>query len=246
MKKHIIARAKNKVLAKPLMRKYGLFDCSFDSNSAVIMFHRIVKDSKELQGDKFYSDVKSFTEYLIHLKEDFGFIKPTDLLKSSKGILLTFDDATIDLYETVFPILKKLNIPFVVFVVFNYLNKEGYISSDQLIEMSKNELCFVGAHSLNHSKLRFDKNADSEIKESIARTGNLIGKEIKYFAYPYGSIYACSKKNIKSVSQTGVDFALSTVPGYINCYAKKNVYFMPRFNGDKLVKEFIEKGDSHQ
>lgn len=239
MKNHILARAKNKLFTKRLQKKYGLFNQSFDDSVSVIMFHKII-NGENIDNDKFYSKLEEFEKYVDYLNKKVGFINPYQLFVAKSGTLLTFDDATNDLYKVVFPILKKHKIPFLVFVPIGKIGTDGYISKEQLLEMSKCELCYFGAHSVNHIKLRFSNNSKEEIYNSITELGKLLSKNVEYFAYPYGTVFACSKKNIKTVSKSGVICAFSTVPGYINNYAIKHKYFLPRFNGDKLVYKFIK------
>ena len=236
MKKNYIARLKNKIFTPFFEKKFGLNNMSFNDSVSVVMFHKI--SNKTNVAEKFVCNENDFKMYLASIKNTVGFITPDKLFEINKGVLLTFDDATEDLFIVVYPILKKLEIPFVVFVTTGFIGKTGYINEDQLAELNNYPSCFIGAHTISHPKLRFSNEADKEIEESINNLESIINKPVDLFAYPYGSIFACSRKNVKCVSKTKVDYAFSTIPGYINAYAKKHKYFLPRFNGDKLVKEF--------
>lgn len=72
------------------------------------MYHQIVdpKINAEISINK-------FQQHLTYLKQNFNIISPGQIAtdQSKISICLTFDDAYIDFYHYIFPILKKLNIP---------------------------------------------------------------------------------------------------------------------------------------
>lgn len=237
--RNFVAKVKNKLFTKRLMKKFDFYVSSFNDSQAVIMFHNISNQSGE---EKFVSNLNSFKEFILFINKKIGFIKPDELFASKKGVLLTFDDVYESVFKDVFPFLKQENIPFLIFVATKHLSDDGYINKNMLLELSKSPLCYVGAHSINHPKLRFDKNSKNEVTGSIIELESIIDRKIDYFAYPYGSIYACSRKNIIEAKNSGVKYAFSAIPGYLNNYAKKHKYFLPRFNGDSLIKQFQDRG----
>jgi len=178
---------------------------------------------------------------LLEQLREFKPVKIFDILEcENKSFAISFDDVYSNVYKYAVPILRKYKIPYTIFVAYCNLDKENYLSKKELIDLSEDGLCTIGAHSLNHSLLRFDKNSYREIKESKIELEKIIGKEIDVFAYPYGSLYACSKKNMFEVKKSGYKYGFSTLKQAINCNTKKNIYFLPRINGDLLVKE-VEK-----
>ena len=236
--KHFIARVKNKLFRNRLMKKYGFFKLSFNSAQSVLMFHTVGEGNDK---DEFNCEEQQFKEFILYLKENIGFIKPDDLFKTSKGLLLTFDDGTVDIFTDIYPFLKDEKIPFVVFVTLGYLGKEGYLNEKQLLELDKSDLCYIGAHSMSHPLLRFVNDSNFEISESVRKLENILKHKIDLFAYPYGSVYACSKKNINEAKNSGVLYAFSSIPGYLNKYVEDNKYFLPRFDGSDLIRKFINK-----
>ena len=80
-----------------------------------------------------------------------------------------------------------------------------------------------------------------EINESKKKLESIIGTDIEYFAYPYGSKYACSKKVIKCVEKAGYKNAFSTYSMAINKkYIIRNKFFVPRINVDKKLINKVE------
>ena len=60
-------------------------------------------------------------------------------LVKKKKILLTIDDAFTSFYLNAWPILKEKEIPFILFVSTETVNKKGYMTWDQIIEISQEE-----------------------------------------------------------------------------------------------------------
>ena len=54
-----------------------------------------------------------------------------------KKILLTIDDGFSSFYENAWPILKKKEIPFILFVSTEPIGKKGYMTWDQIKEIEK-------------------------------------------------------------------------------------------------------------
>ena len=50
---------------------------------------------------------------------------------------LTIDDVPENFYYNAYPLLKEASIPFTLFVNVSLLNKDGFITKEQLVEMSK-------------------------------------------------------------------------------------------------------------
>lgn len=211
------------------------------SQNIVYMFHSI----SDLATDprKFISNKDGFS---LFIEQELQFRKAIPLKKivensSVGGFAITFDDVFEDVYLNAYPLLKEWNIPFTLFVSPNLLDKPGYLTTSELIEMSKDENCTIGAHTMNHFRLRTCVNAQDEIVNSKIYLEQLLKREIIFFAYPYGSVYACSHRNIEQVQQAGFSLAFSTIKGYIPKNARKNVFFLPRNNGDHFVKILEEK-----
>lgn len=143
--------------------------------------------------------------------------------------LITFDDAYDDVYEYALPILRENNIPFIVFVCTGLIDKEGFLSQKMLVKLSMDPLCTIGAHSLSHSFFRKMNNEQSkyELKHSKEILEQVIKKKVDYFAYPYGSVYACKIfRESRNAKYSGYDAAFSTIclPGDIF----HPLFFLPR------------------
>lgn len=177
-------------------RAYVFLNKNAKLEGKVYMFHKVNNDcdTYSIKKDNF----DEFIKYLINNKK---IVSINEFIenKNQNNIIITFDDAFESVYENAFPILKKYNVPYYVFVCSEYLNKEYYLDKDMLDEMISNSKCIIGSHNEKHILSRFEKieNIRSSLKESKNKLRTLFNNEIDCFAFPYGSMYACSNKNIE-------------------------------------------------
>jgi len=103
---------------------------------------------------------------------------------------------------------------------FNIAPKEPCnISIDQLLEIDSYGLIKIGSHTLNHPILanESDEKSRSEITESINGLKEILGHEIKYFAYPNGfPIVDFGHREIETLKQNKCKIAFSCEPGSFN------------------------------
>jgi peptidoglycan/xylan/chitin deacetylase (PgdA/CDA1 family) len=101
--------------------------------------------------------------------------------------ILTFDDATCDHYDVVFPMLEKHRWRGSFFVPTAKLNQPGYLTDAQVREMSAagHE---IGSHSHEHQ--RMDRLSEEEVRQQMTRSqeilAGIIGKKPVTFVPPGG------------------------------------------------------------
>ena len=207
----------------------------------IYMFHSIY--GGETNPKEFKTNKKSFELFLQKELKKRRVSSMSQIIekKSKMSFAITFDDVFENVYTNAYPILKRYRVPFTLFVSTGLLDQPGYLTSSQLLELSRDGLCTVGAHTVNHVRLRTDKQSYQEIVDSKKELEDMIGRKIEFFAYPYGSIFACSRKNIKQVEKAGFSAAFSTMTGFIPLKFDKYRFFLPRNNGDHFVKYMEEK-----
>ena len=160
-------------------------------------------------------------EYYDPIKFDTEFSYP----KKKKKILITIDDAFLSFYENAWPILKKRKIPFILFVSTEPVGKSGYMSWDQIKEISSYDFAHIGNHShtheylLNFSQAEFEK----DIKNSIKIFKQKLGYNPIYFSYPFGEYNLKQTKYIKS----NFKYGFGQHSGVIDL--TKNRFELPRF-----------------
>lgn len=226
-----------------ILTKYyeKIYKRDMDIFPVVYMFHNI--SDKATNVNNYVSNVNEFEEFLV---TELSHRKPfpiSDFYRTGgKTFTITFDDGYEGVYLYAYPILKRLSIPFTVFVTTGFIDKDGYLKTDQLKTMSDDPLCTIGAHTMTHPLLRFCEDPDFEIRSSKELLENILNKKICFFAYPYGSIYACNRKSIMMAKAAGFECAFSAVEGALNVNALKHSFFLPRINGDPLVKKVSLEG----
>lgn len=118
-------------------------------------------------------------------------------------ICVTMDDGYRNNLTTALPIFMKYKVPFCVFVCPGFITgdvnpgidvKKEMLSIAELQKLAQHPLCTIGAHSMSH--LHLDQATkevqERELIESKRILEEWIGKDVLYFAYPYGSTNADS------------------------------------------------------
>jgi peptidoglycan/xylan/chitin deacetylase (PgdA/CDA1 family) len=105
------------------------------------------------------------------------------------NFVLSFDDATADHFEIVWPLLRKRGWTAIFFVPTAKLNKPGYLTEAQLQEIAQAGN-HIGGHSHEHRRL--DLFSDSDMREQMDRSHRIIseltGNRPRLFAPPGGFI----------------------------------------------------------
>jgi peptidoglycan/xylan/chitin deacetylase (PgdA/CDA1 family) len=107
----------------------------------------------------------------------------------SKPIMLTFDDTDLDQFEIARPEMKKYGFKGVFFIMTVSIGKttRHYMSAAQIKQLS-DEGNVIASHTWNHSNFKKFTGKDWEIQidKPTKKLEEITGKQIKYFAYPFG------------------------------------------------------------
>jgi peptidoglycan/xylan/chitin deacetylase (PgdA/CDA1 family) len=142
---------------------------------------------------------------------------------SARQVAVTFDDAYRSLFVNGLPVLQKLGVRGITYVVVSLIGqsnewdhgtearREPLMDRVQLGEWisSGHE---IGSHGLSHRdlmSLTLEK-ARREIVESKARLEDILGQPVRHFCYPFGGW----NEAIRSmVQEAGYETATSIIPG---------------------------------
>ncbi len=193
------------------------------------MYHRF--DENKYPSTNIRKEV--FLEHLDEVqKNGLEFISYNKLEKVLKGnieksyLLLTIDDAFKSFYINAWPILKNKKIPFILFVNTREIGSYGYMTWEQIREVSKYDFATIGNHSHSHEYLIDWKNEN--IKLDLQTAVKNFKKELGYspdvFSYPFGE-YSSDLRKI--VSDLNFKFAFGQHSGVID--ASKDYLALPRF-----------------
>lgn len=153
-----------------------------------------------------------------------------------RTVAITFDDGYKNVYTEAYPLLKKFGFQATVFLVVGHCGKNNQwngqpkgiptlnlLGWDEIIEMANAGIEF-GAHTMSHpnlSKIPFEQAVD-EISNSKSLIQKYLGKDILFFAYPYGR----QTEKIKGFVKDQFYGTCSTQLGFVTL--KSDVYSLPR------------------
>lgn len=105
----------------------------------------------------------------------------------SKPVMLTFDDTDLDQFTVAKPEMDKHGFKGVFFVMTVSLGRPRYMSKAQVKQLS-DEGHVIGSHTWDHQNVKKYQAQDwvTQIEKPTKTLEEITGKEIKYFAYPFG------------------------------------------------------------
>ena len=163
-----------------------------DDNGIIsIMYHRFEENkypSTNIRVDDFMSHIEIIKDSGFQFISSEEFKNHINLKNKKKMILLTIDDGFLSFYKNAWPILKREKIPFIIFVNTESIGSSGYMSWDQIKEISKFDFVHIGNHSHSHGYLvdKSDKEIEKDIRISIKLFEDRLNHKTKFFAYPFG------------------------------------------------------------
>ncbi len=178
---------------------------SKEITASIFMYHRFGENKYPSTNIK----MQQFKNHINELKKNNYNVLPipeildaliNDKILPKKTIGITIDDAFLSIYKKAYPILKKNNFPFTVFVSTDSVNSNSsiYMNWKKINEMVNSNLTVsIGNHTASHDHLveKTDAEIMSEILKSNKNFLKNLGYEPDFFAYPYGE-YDLKTKNI--------------------------------------------------
>ena len=194
-----------------------------------IMYHRFNETkypSTNIQLEIFKEQLKIIED------EGIKFIHPKEFeqslveKKKERKILFTVDDGLLSFYKNAWPILKKKQIPFILFVNTREVGAFNYMNWDQIRELYKEDFVEIGNHSHSHEYLVDESREviENDILKSIKIFEEKLGKNSDFFSYPFGEYSSEFKNLIKSL---GFKYAFGQHSGVID--ETKDKFELPRF-----------------
>ena len=194
------------ILLTQLWQKCGSIS---KSKCTVLMFHHITDEHIDIEACC-QCKPKRFRDILTQMQDEgYRFISLDDVYsfvlkpKGQKLATVTFDDVPANVYFNAYPVLVELGIPFTLFITTSFIDRDGYLTIDQIIEMNDNPLCTIGAHTLTHPMLRKVQTHYNEMSESKRILEELLNEEVKYIAYPFGKHSSISLKVRREAKKIG-------------------------------------------
>lgn len=156
-----------------------------------LMYHSV--GSRNYNDAALYNlDQEKFEEqirFLINRKVKFIHFCEGVSNKEEELFSITFDDGFLDNFTNAAPFLLKNKIPFTIFMVSDFIGKSGYLTREQLFELSQNPLVKIGGHGKTHrplATLTLDE-AIEEMKLSKNALEEIITHKVISMSFPHGS-----------------------------------------------------------
>ena len=191
----------------------------------VIMLHSIgnPNDSCAISFENFISFVNLFEEEI-----------------KNKTIILTFDDGFESVYTKCFRYFLKKRLPFICFLVVDFIDKPNYLTKQQIFEMLESGLLIIGSHGKTHMVL--DKIETNDLQSEIVQSKKILEKifdiQVPLFAYSHG-VY--NKKCIQMTKKAGYLSAFAATSNFSD-YLFFNNFKIPRYNlKDKTIDSIIQE-----
>ncbi len=161
---------------------------------SVLVYHTISSPPEPMEADADISPER-FERQLRWLSRWRRVVPLAETLREAprRGLVaITFDDGYRDNLTVALPLLERFQLPMTLFVTAGFLGRDGYLSREDLREISQHPLVTIGAHGLWHrhfNRLTPDE-ARFELTESRRLLAGITGKTVDLLAWPYGECNA--------------------------------------------------------
>jgi len=200
--------------------------------ASVIMYHRFGEKRYPSTNIKIEQFLKHIDELLkpkynvIDIKDGLKAIENIKLVKD-RSVIITIDDAYSSVFKYAWPILKKHNLPFTLFVSTDVIDNKipGYMSWEEIRTLRDNGVT-IGSQTKSHPHMH-NLNQDQlvyELSKSNDRFVKEIGSKPKIFAYPYGEY---NLDVLEQVKAHGFTAAFGQHSGI--AHQNLGLYELPRF-----------------
>lgn len=205
-------------------------------SSAVLMFHH-VDNEPEIRKSGCLLNTKLFYE-IINSHDNYSSLSEVIAHPGKQKITITFDDGLEDLYLIAYPYLKSKGIPFTAFIITDFLDTPGYITTEQLKALANDSLVTIGSHGITHEILPKLSSKDKmhELIDSQKLLADLIGKSVDVYAYSHGQYDKESLEYAKTYT-----YCMSVAGFPLNFITKRNRLLIPRFNVEDSTFEVVNE-----
>ena len=157
---------------------------------SVLVYHSISSPIEPLEADADISPER-FAQQLRWLARWRRVVSLEETLRAGAHrslVAITFDDGYRDNLTVALPLLEKFQLPMTLFVAAGFVGREGYLSKEELHEISAHPLITIGGHGLWHRHFNRLAAADArfELVESQRLLSAITGKTVDLLAWPYG------------------------------------------------------------
>lgn len=123
------------------------------------------------------------------------------------------------------------------------LCRELAMDWDEIRELAKDPLITIGAHTKGHWALAklSDSAARAEIRDSVKRVSQELGRPCHHFSYPYGDADSAGLREFEIAKSLGLKTAVTTRKGLLRAVHGRALTYLPRLslNGDYQDERYV-------
>lgn len=202
-------------IASKITRK--IYKLTHPVEGEIWMLHRVVEQQSEAKEQRELEVTPQWLEREInsYKQKGYRFVSLDELPCRGPWVVVTFDDGYRDNYTLAYPLLKRLGVPFTIYVTTGlidnkmeawwYAGQALGMSLDELRALAAEPLCTLGAHTVSHPKLDTlsREQQQAEIEGSKRELEAMIGREVEHFSFPHGAhnqdtLDICNSLNLKT------------------------------------------------
>ena len=185
-------------------------------SGVVLLYHHVADDTPALTSIK----IAQFERHLETIEESGYEVVPLEILTQTslksfnldKKLSITFDDGYTNILTNAFPLLKKRDWPFTIFVSTKFVGiSKSYLNWEDLNYLEQNGAT-IGNHTHSHDHLirRGPNETEGEwlarVESEIITAREILnakGHNSKIFAYPYGEYNEKVRNIVRKLGMTG-------------------------------------------
>ena len=210
--------------------------CCGTQSVPVLVYHRFGdgRSDMSVSANKFLAQMTYLRDNgytVIRLSELADFIEGRRQLPA-RSVVITVDDGHPSFYDVAFPMLSNYAFPVTLFIYTDWVGQGG-LNWRKLSELTASGLIDIESHSKTHSNMgiqlpeedeeAYADRVRTEIVDSRRRLERKLGRNSRFFAYPYGDT---SPVAIKLLTENDVDMAFTVQSGGNASFASR--YMMRR------------------
>ena len=149
----------------------------------ILLYHRIGDTRSEIELPR-----EAFGRHLERLAAT-RTATPLDeaLARSEGGVVVTFDDGTVDFHERALPVIVQHRVPTLLYLATGGVSDQG-LTWSHIADALSTGLVAIGSHTHSHADLAsasYDVALD-EMRRSKELIEDQLGVPCRHFAYPWG------------------------------------------------------------
>ena len=209
----------SKLISTALLSTASIFASAAQHSAVILQYHHVSNSTPAITS----VTPEVFKKHIDYLSDNKFNVLPlskvVDALRNNqplpeKSIVITFDDAYLNIYENAFTLLREKNLPFTLFVATAPVDKRysRFLSWEQIQEMSRHGAT-IANHTVNHvhsverppgeTEQQWIERFKQDLEATEQRIKEKTGQNAKLFAWTFGETAPQLRKQLAAMGYTG-------------------------------------------